>query len=519
MLVRTLRQCQARTRALTVAILMLLLAVAVYELSRPVILNASISAVGVSTQVVTLPFQSDHQTNVDMFAVRLQVWKPPFSSSHLKLHPDDCILSIGINGGPRRDLTHLPAEHRCWPHSYLLIADDDLQIGPNAIDIVVNNTGGPYSFNAIPVHEPRRAAPVVLPLLYLCLFVALPWLIPERWSWPWRSWEAGDHRRYSWRYGTPCFATFAAFAAFPLAHATVLFATTSSWMAGLNPDHIVHPRFLFNLFVGTLYHVPLVALAWALWRQGRSPIHVRMHKANALAAVGFAIAAILLSLWKVQDWPALLRIAATCAALTCIVPCREVWSRLKDNWSLGLVALLGLAPAYTHLVADMVWDLSWELQTRILSNALSLYGIAHEIADRAGQFTRFGHGVLFEAEHWRMWLVERCAMHWLYSLYVALLCSAWLAFREHSGSTWKAIACAVIGLAIIAWANAVRIARTFAFAGSLDAKHNDLSHMSSLITQFHNDDGRDAQSLLVATACLMALVAAYWMHCGCRRVQ
>jgi exosortase/archaeosortase family protein len=121
---------------------------------------------------IDLPFQRGSKDKVTRFVIDANVTLSQFSSSILRLSPDECIESITVNGGNPHDLSKLDEDNRCYPYSYIFNADGEMHHGVNTISTEITNKEGYYGIERITPMLSQSAALVVAALIWAAVYAA-----------------------------------------------------------------------------------------------------------------------------------------------------------------------------------------------------------------------------------------------------------------------------------------------------------------------------------------------------------
>lgn len=170
---RRLLHNHSRTLYLAVFLVCATAAIAIVTVGR-----ASVGEVTVSypdnpdleSRSIDLPFQRGSKDKVARFVIDANIILNPFSSSILRISPDECIESIAMNGSKPQDLSKLDDDKRCYPYSYVVDSDGELHPGENTIHLEIKNKEGPYGVERITPMLTQNAALVVAALIWVAVY-------------------------------------------------------------------------------------------------------------------------------------------------------------------------------------------------------------------------------------------------------------------------------------------------------------------------------------------------------------
>jgi hypothetical protein len=165
-----------RTICLVLTVACLVAAFAVVNVGRPSVGKVTVSYPDnpdLKPGGIDLPFQGGPMDKVTRFLIDANVTLSPFSSSILRISPDECMESITVNGGKPHELSKLDEDKRCWPNSYDFDGGDELRRGENTIRIEIKNKEGPYGVERIKPMLTQNAALLVATLVWAALCASL----------------------------------------------------------------------------------------------------------------------------------------------------------------------------------------------------------------------------------------------------------------------------------------------------------------------------------------------------------
>lgn len=106
-----------------------------------------------SWQWVEVPFRGSEKEAADHFRASAVLWRSPLDSGLVRIRPDDCIETVMVNQTTLHIAQDTPGSARCWPNSYVLDLSHELRIGRNVLSLYLNNRGGVYGIDIIPMYS------------------------------------------------------------------------------------------------------------------------------------------------------------------------------------------------------------------------------------------------------------------------------------------------------------------------------------------------------------------------------
>ncbi len=126
----------------------------------------SLNPRGEGSSAIRLPFEGNDPSGRQEFWVEGDVDLKPISSSRFRIHPDDCLLDLEVNGQPIPRELLFPLSLCDWQNGFTIDLGKNLRAGKNTLRFSLKNKGGPYGLKLIPeVHPGVRA----LELIFLVL--------------------------------------------------------------------------------------------------------------------------------------------------------------------------------------------------------------------------------------------------------------------------------------------------------------------------------------------------------------